>query len=485
MKKQVNFNKLYTNRNFMRELIDTQTTNEIKIDYSHRPLQNLRKVVNYLIKNISTDNITDIGAALEKSWSTTNFIDTDWVLYTLEEAKAKVKKEDLPHNLERMGHYVKGDARYVLGYEERNGKKTPYIFGISLNNTLDRKQAGNAYYTSPTIEHPKTVLFTLNNVRELAIQLIIQKWVEENITPEDIDKIAFRENYKGERVPTGDYEKAIKYFPTVMVTKTPAEAGRYLGAHVLSEVAMRGFKKDYYSVIHEIRQNKYEVDSKTDYARAFQTKKNIPDATLAVMKNTSILQSPIIKYVEIDQSFKLEEFHQIENTFHEIAKILPTVPKPHDLRFRRLGNLKAIGVYYNAFDCISLDIRNTSAFIHEYGHAIDYKFANLDDDKTNLSLGTKFRDILDGYITAFEEMTKDEEISFTNKWYNYYTTPTEVFARAYEVFIEHNYLNGVQTSLNKGANELQFTDVYAPLYKMYDLVNAYFTELYTQLPFSN
>ena len=64
--------------------------------------------------------------------------------------------------------------------------------------------------------------------------------------------------------------------------------------------------------------------------------------------------------------------------------------KGNSIRFRKLGNHKAIGLYYPLIQCLCVDLRNTTSFIHELGHLIDHCM----DDGGQLSEQPAFFNVL-------------------------------------------------------------------------------------------
>ena len=91
-------------------------------------------------------------------------------------------------------------------------------------------------------------------------------------------------------------------------------------------------------------------------------------------------------------------------------------------------------------NCVSVDFRSVSSFIHEYGHYLDY---NLGKEK-NLSLMDDFLPIIRVYRSNVYDKYKD---SYVYKKAGYYCTPTEVFARGFELYISSK----VSSSLIKDA----------------------------------
>ena len=94
-----------------------------------------------------------------------------------------------------------------------------------------------------------------------------------------------------------------------------------------------------------------------------------------------------------------------------------------ELRLRKLGKHRATGVFFPHKNTIAVDIRDSSSFIHEYGHYIDLTVKN------NQSLNNEFTSVTKEYSSAL----KMPDVMGEGKR-EYYTTPTEVHSRAFEMY---------------------------------------------------
>lgn len=168
----------------------------------------------------------------------------------------------------------------------------------------------------------------------------------------------------------------------------------------------------------------YDRVQKSDYAKSFETKRNIPTKIQAAMDSTKFLDYGF-GFVEFDEQFDLEKLPDIEEQWGLIYKALPHSEQHPELRFRKIEHRKAHGVYFPAFDCITISVRNVNSMLHEYGHHIDFTY----DKDQNLSMSDEFRPILKGY----QKNLSDGGI-YKGAMLNYFLTPTEVFARAFEIY---------------------------------------------------
>lgn len=171
------------------------------------------------------------------------------------------------------------------------------------------------------------------------------------------------------------------------------------------------------------QQRKYIKDSGSTVASAWEDKKN-PDKTRQKMMKETVLNKYFSK-VEIDNDVNPEEYAQFENDYLETMDKLPKIPgqKTPILRIRRLGKHKAKGVFFPHVNTVCVDIRDSSAFVHEMGHQMDIAVKN------NASLSKDFDSITKGYsknlkIPAGEPKSREA----------YLTTPTEISSRFFEVY---------------------------------------------------
>ncbi len=220
------------------------------------------------------------------------------------------------------------------------------------------------------------------------------------------------------------------------------------------------FINGYISSVYEVVvQHEYEKNLESQFrADPATTKANINEETQKVMDNTELKE--YFKFVELDNDVDLKLFGDFEREMHRVQEVLPKIngTKP-DLRLRKLGNYKAAGLYFPFNKTIALDFRSDStenrdeykpsepgirSFIHEYGHYLDYNLVNSDGMTTSLSLEPEFRPIIEKYV---EQLKENGIYSQSHgKTANYYAVPTEVFARAFEIYV---YEKGLRSPLMK------------------------------------
>lgn len=207
-----------------------------------------------------------------------------------------------------------------------------------------------------------------------------------------------------------------------------------------------------------------------EYALSFETKKNIPKKTVEAMSNSKF--NDYFGFVEFDELTDLNKIIEIENEFRCFMRtVFGEIKQTKNiaLRFRRLGHHKASGLYYPTMGCICIDIGTPSSFVHEYGHMIDYEF---NTEKIPYSESNSFRGLFFLYCSLFEENIKDKKDKLKGKYnVKYYETPTEVFARCFEIFV-HRIIGMNNSIIGECAGFAYPEDK-----ELEKMINDYFTEI--------
>lgn len=209
----------------------------------------------------------------------------------------------------------------------------------------------------------------------------------------------------------------------------------------------------------------------SDYAKSYVQKKNIPSKVLAAMEES--LFNRYFGFVEFDEDCDLERTASIAEEFSAFAETYcpGLYVKEYAIRFRRLGNHKAAGLYYPSVRCLCVDIHNPSSLIHEFGHLLDHHFGRL-------SHQWQFREIKNRYSHLLRQIAENNPASALNSstkyGISYYLEPTEIFARSFEIYCAKHL--GVNNSLLK---EDYTSEPYPILDTEYmDLVRDYFDQFF-------
>lgn len=198
----------------------------------------------------------------------------------------------------------------------------------------------------------------------------------------------------------------------------------------------------YETALDAIINVEYNHSLNREYAResgktisTFRTDKKYQDEAL---NKSTLFNKMGFRKVEIDtqkyegETFDYEEFSKVEQDFLAILDKLPQAKAQPELKFRRLGKHKAWGIYSPALNILAVDVRHTESFIHEYGHYLDFKHG----DEVYSELPTFFP-IIKAYEKKLTELAEDSKYAqkLTAKRMSYYLIPTEVFARAFELWV--------------------------------------------------
>lgn len=167
-------------------------------------------------------------------------------------------------------------------------------------------------------------------------------------------------------------------------------------------------------------------------------------------------------HVEIDDSVDLGQFARLDREAAELADRgwLPTIGSDNSIRFRLCGRHRAIGVYSPSLKAIAIDPRAPRSGAHEMAHAYDFEHGQL-------SAKPGFRPILDRQRAALSGM------DLTDSRLTYWSTPTEVFARAYELHLLSTGRASSMTSADVDALRAADPST-APLSGDMNAINGYF-----------
>lgn len=203
--------------------------------------------------------------------------------------------------------------------------------------------------------------------------------------------------------------------------------------------------------------------ARTHTAGVFEDKLHCDDAHRAAA--VSSLLSRRFRHIELDDSVDLNEFQRLDREFDELCDRgwLPAIGSDNALRFRLCGRHHAIGVYSPTARAIAIDPRAPRSGAHEMAHAYDFEHGQLSARPT-------FAPILDRQraLLRFLDLSENR--------YDYYATPTEVFARAYELHLLDTGRASSMTSASVAAL-CEADESAAPLAKNLPAINEYFDSL--------
>lgn len=240
-----------------------------------------------------------------------------------------------------------------------------------------------------------------------------------------------------------------------------AESTSRINFHYIKSLGKVLFTREYMSFMEQTmarivdvqQQRRYEKTiSDRESATVYQEKKHIPESHLEAAQQSVFARSGDFSHVEIDESVELDLMGKIEAEWEVLRDALPHSDVKATLRFRKTGRHKAAGIYHPFKHNIAVDPRHPYSFVHEYFHHLDYTLG-ADADTRQLSLSEDFSQLLHKIQKQIRETPGMDKL-------DYYTTPTEVFARGGELAC---YWSGLATSLN--GNERVYAE---PVYSAYE-----------------
>lgn len=232
----------------------------------------------------------------------------------------------------------------------------------------------------------------------------------------------------------------------------------------------------------EMLTESYERELDNEYSKSFETKKNIPQKIKAVMNNNNFLES--FNMVELDETVDIEKFYMIENEFMLVKEKLNLdrfINKNGELRFKRLGQHRANGLYYPHSRCICVDLNNPSSFIHQIGLLIDNSICQNGNASSNPDfrlIAVEFKKELEKEANLLSENEENKKIVNSYKRKRaYYHTPTEIFARSLEMYLIIS--KNMTSSLLPNAEILCLENGYPRASeRLMARINEYFSEIF-------
>lgn len=214
-------------------------------------------------------------------------------------------------------------------------------------------------------------------------------------------------------------------------------------SHIITEI-MKELVADYQM---QKKQEEYENSLAKEYASVWETKKNIPRKVLKAMKASHF--NDTFGFVEFDEECDLKKVAELEKEWEAIVRLLGIGKyKDVSLRFRKLGNHKAAGLYFPSLCCLCVDVRYPSSMIHEVFHMMDYHEGRRSEKNSFYGIRKRYEMILRQEIEKLEPNDPVKKQMNGKSKYNlsYYLTPTEIFARCGEMYL---LKRGVDNSLLK------------------------------------
>ena len=390
----------------------------------------LNKLINFVYKNYGEIDKKELKLALSEKYGADDFVSVNEKNIYFESLKKTYEyctKFDITEN---SILYSKELDRYLLVSKENKFNK--------------RYNEGLRYFT----KYPECKFYSVNEKTLIGVHLIQKDIFDKVLTNNSfkynsIDEIKeFLGSFlKG--LSKGAYYTDIDY---ILFIKDEAKKNLYLNMYNIIDM--------YVNTAYQYKlQYDYEKSiDKVIRATAWTTKKTINEKTKKAMESTSL--NKLYKFVELDNDVDLDKMAMFESEMAEIKNKLPRFEneKQATLRLRKLGNYKALGMYVPANNTIAIDFRDggdtdvmnydeagIQSFVHEYGHFIDYRSSD-----GRLSDKDEFYKMAKTYTENLEKFAMKNKNNHVSKKLGYYLTPTEIFARGFELFMRSM---GLETSL--------------------------------------
>lgn len=199
--------------------------------------------------------------------------------------------------------------------------------------------------------------------------------------------------------------------------------------------------QDYKKIKYEA---KMEKEISREHAKSFQTKRNIPQKYVRAMSRSGF--NKYFGYIEFDEECDLKLMEELYKEYEAFAKEMDIGNYPEvSLRFRKLGNHKASGLYYYIMKCLCVDVRSPGSMVHEVGHMIDYHMNHISIKFSFQSVYDRYEFLLKEYLKKADKKQADVLKGKSKYNLDYYLQPTEVFARCFEMYVVK--IRGIDNSL--------------------------------------
>lgn len=425
---------------------------KLKIDKSKSIMKNMEKIVNFFGKDLK--NIT--SEEIEKHLRFTNF-NVELEL---------VGEQNLQEKLRTFSQ--EEDLFYVARITDLKGNKLE-VFTTKRLKSIKQSYNLNVYYRVIPGEPNKRIrvldisyIYGYLKMLDICYQEVSHN--KDYFFSEEFNNVClFETNNKYTNIEIDDIVTLVNIQQSLKFRE-----GERLSTFILNVLCLMQMID-----ISQDLTEKYEKNKSSECARAFETKKNIPNKIKEVMEHTILLKD--FKYVELDEDVDIDKFKLIEEEFIYIKNLLnlekfTNLYKP-ELRVRKLGKHKAKGVFFPHRNCISIDLSYPDSFLHEFAHFIDYTLY----EGTLLSLQTDFVPIIKNYTEAYEKYILLTDNNYLKRKRDYYKTPTEIFARCFEMYLS---FKGINTSFNQLENNLLPDEGYPPISEEFkEEIIKYFSKL--------
>lgn len=409
----------------------------------------IRDILEYLFE-VDGSSLEFKNGMEEKEESDFN-TEEEWVEYH----EAKTGYKFMGSDFDDKNSFGSKDVTWTQIYSHHRPTKEPELVTIFIGKPNQFKSTRNGAIFS--YRSLRGLTFQINLDRIVSLGVLVKMYKETGVIGKDENIDKFIRMFIHDTLPQSKANMRKNWGYRVSRTDFELEDFRKYYTEA-NDAIENGFKRAYRMELNIKSMEDYEKGLGKSVATAFETKKNIPEKIVNAMKQSEFLKKGF-KFVELDEDTDLEKYKLVEKYYLDIYDRLPDLPL-QALRFRKLGKhsiggSRVSGLYSPHHRSIAVDLRQFDSFIHEYAHAIDY----LHEVGENQSMQFGFTEILNKYEALLPKGVENK---------SYYLTPTEVFARGYEVAFRAKYPT-LQTGLMKTLEGLQKSKAHQPFYKNEEL----------------
>lgn len=432
-------------KSIMRESFKIEKPKKVSIDVNKGMLHNLNKLIKFIEKNhgesVNKSNVMKYSGVLYNE-EVEELNENNVIYFKRYHGEQPDYKGVLDYMKDDVSYFTKKDDTNFGVFVIRNDNKTGdmeynrYLV-INYDNTFTSARNGKGF--SRRGERYKYQIVNVKSIMALGLiyNSMIPVWDRSKDKVFKEIKEYFDDNPKiGAKVSAkyviNNFDEVYQgiYTNYLMSSKTFSSKNRfaYENSVVQSpifELIYDHLEYAYSQHLNYVQMVKYAQDRKSDYATSFKTKKNITKKIQDEMESSPFLK--YFTYVELDNDTDINKYYKVYEEYERLSKNIVKLPRNAELRFRKLGNHRAIGVYFPHNKCITIDLRDVSAFLHEYAHAVDFNIGIGEP----VSLDEDFFRIIRHYKQNYSKLSGADD--YYLKKMDYFTSPTEIFARGMEL----------------------------------------------------
>ncbi|KLE01851.1 hypothetical protein [Aliarcobacter butzleri] len=228
---------------------------------------------------------------------------------------------------------------------------------------------------------------------------------------------------------TTDIEKAVLYPSTILADKLIEKIG-YIDQKFNEYRKTLSYEDNLEFTTIFNRSGVTDVIQNSTYIDSKGVRQTVHKNHLHILSEISDgIKSDNFKYIEAIEIDGDGDVVKALKVIKQIERLKINCESKFTLKFRKLGNLNARGIFFSSNLIVAEDVRDTSALIHEIAHFIHLTNASIFESKFVNHMINKLSKRIDFNNLQVSDYEKDE-ISKKSK---YYCDPKEIIARALEI----------------------------------------------------